>query len=490
MLLVLHHFGNVANAISKSRGSGVLARFLLPMVPVSERLKPMETLAPATEDSKKRLPLTGGRVGKYEVLRLLGSGTTSSVYLARDPATAREVAVKLFSIDQSADPEQATLIRKFFLTEVLLAQRLRHPNIVQIYDSAVDDSKAYIAMEYVHGSTLDKYCRPGSLLDFKRVAEILQTVCAALDYAQQHGVIHRDIKPDNILLSENLEPKVSDFGSALNLENVKVSQVEGVGSPAYMSPEQIQGETLTSHSDMFSMGMVLYKMLTGTLPFTASTHYGIVEQILRAQPQSPSARRPGVPEGLTAIFTRATAKNPKDRFDTWREFADALTPFSGRSVASAELSNEADKVQALKGLSFFAGFEEDDLVEVLKFSTWQRHPAATVLIAEQQANHGFYVLVRGQASVVKNGTLVRLVDPGQCLGETAFLSRNKMKSAITVSAVTDITVAKVDPIQLARASDKCVRRFSDAFLAAIAERLVASDTRLSELVVERNITLF
>jgi len=450
----------------------------------------MELLATPTEDTKKRAPLTGSKVGKYEVLRVLGSGTTSTVYLARDPATAREVAVKLFCIDQAGDPEQATLIRKFFLSEVLLAQRLRHPNIVQIYDSAVDDTKAYIAMEYVHGSTLDKYCQPSSLLDFKRVAEILQTVCVALDYAQQHGVIHRDIKPDNILLTENLEPKVSDFGSALNLENAKVSQVEGVGSPAYMSPEQIQGEKLTSHSDMFSLGMVLYKMLTGTLPFTASTHYGIVEQILRANPQAPSARRPGVPEALNAVFSRATAKDPKQRFGSWREFAEAFAPFSGRPVSSSEMTNDTDKLQALKGLSFFAGFAEDDLGEVLKFSTWQRHPAETVLIAEQQANHGFYVLVRGQARVVKNGTLLRVVDPGHCLGETAFLSRNKVKSAITVSAVTDITVAKVDPIQLARASDKCVRRFSDAFLAAIADRLIASDTRLSELQVERNITLF
>jgi eukaryotic-like serine/threonine-protein kinase len=345
-------------------------------------------------------------------------------------------------------------------------------------------------MEYVHGSTLDKYCQPGSLLDFKRVAEILQTVCGALDYAQQFGVIHRDIKPDNILLSENLEPKVSDFGSALSAENVRVSQVLGVGSPAYMSPEQIQGETLTFHSDMFSLGMVLYKMLTGTLPFTASTHYGIVEQILRAQPQAPSVRRPGVPEALDAVFARATAKKSKERFGSWREFAEALTPFSGRSAASGELSNDSDKLQALKGLTFFAGFEEDDLQQVLKFTTWQRHPADTVLIAEQQANHGFYVLVRGQALVAKNGTMLRVVDPGHCLGETAFLSRNKVKSAITVSAVTDVAVAKVDPIQLARASDKCVRRFSDAFLAAIADRLIASDTRLSELVVERNITLF
>lgn len=450
----------------------------------------METIAPSTEDARKRSGPTNGKVGKYEVLRILGSGTTSSVYLAHDPATAREVAVKLFSIDQSADREQATLIRKFFLTEVLLAQKLRHPNIVQIYDAAVDDTKAYIAMEYVPGSTLDKYCQPGSLLDFKRVAEILQIVCGALDYAQQHGVIHRDIKPDNILLSENLEPKVSDFGSALNLDNVRVSQVEGVGSPAYMSPEQIQGEPLTSRSDMFSLGMVLYKMLTGALPFTASTHYGIVEQILRAHPQPPSTRRPGVPQALDAIFARATAKNPNKRFGSWREFAETLAPFSGRTLASAELSAEADKLQALKGLTFFNGFEEDDLQEVLRFSTWQRHPADTVLIAEQQGNHGFFVLVRGQARVAKNGTLLRLVEPGQCLGETAFLSRNKVKSAITVSAVTDITVAKVDPIQLARSSDKCVRRFSDAFLGAIADRLIASDTRLSELLVERSITLF
>jgi len=449
----------------------------------------MEALS-APIANTKRAPLVGTKVGKYELTRLLGSGTTSSVYLARDPATARDVAVKLFSIDQSTDPEQATLIRKFFLTEVLLAQKLRHPNIVQIYDSAVDDNRAYIAMELVPGTTLDKYCRPGSLLDFKRVAEILQTVCGALDYAEQYGVIHRDIKPDNILLTENLEPKVSDFGSALTLDSTRMSVVEGVGSPAYMSPEQIQGESLTSRSDMFSLGMVLYKMLTGTLAFTASTHYGIVEQILRTQPQIPSARRPGVPEALDAVFLRATAKNPKERFGSWREFAEVLAPFSGRSTSNVELSTEADKLQALKGLGFFAAFEEDDLLECLRFLTWQRHPAETVLITEQQADYGFYVLVRGQARISKNGTLLRVVDPGTCLGEISFLSRSKIKSAITISAVTDLTVAKVDPVELSRCSDKCVRRFSDAFLAAIAERLIASDTRLSELLVERSITLF
>src|SRR6185503_17504490 len=140
----------------------------------------METLTPAPDETKKRPALRTGKIGKYDVVRVLGSGATGSVYLARDPATAREVAVKVYSLDESVDREQATLIRKFFVTEVLLAQKLRHPNIVQIYDAAVDDKSAFIAMEYVPGSTLEKYCQPGSLLDFKRVAEILQTVCVAL----------------------------------------------------------------------------------------------------------------------------------------------------------------------------------------------------------------------------------------------------------------------------------------------------------------------
>jgi serine/threonine protein kinase len=450
----------------------------------------MDTVASAPQETKKRPPIRTGKVGKYEVLRVLGTGTTGCVYLARDPATTREVAVKLYGVDESVDREQASLIRKFFLTEVLLAQKLRHPNIVQIYDAAVDDKSAYIAMEYVQGATLDEYCQSGNLLDVKRVAEILQTVCGALDYAQQHGVIHRDIKPANILLSESLEPKVSDFGSALNLDNGRVSQVKSVGSPAYMSPEQIEGQPLTSQSDMFSLGMVLYKMVTGTLPFSASSHYGIVEQILHAQPEAPSKRRKGVPESLDALFARATAKDPKQRFGSWREFSQALAPFSGRTLLNGELATEQDKIAALKQLSFFASFQPEELPEILRFTTWQRHPADTVLISEEQEGHGFYVLVRGQARVTKNNTLLRLVEPGHCLGEIAFLSRSRSKSAITVSAVTDISVAKIDPIQLARASERCVRRFSDAFLAAIAERLVASDSQLSELLVERNITLF
>jgi len=212
------------------------------------------------------------KIGKYSVLSDLGQGASADVYLGEDPFNDRKVAIKVAKTDIEMGEEEAKRFEKLFLNEASLAGKLNHPNIVGVYDAVVEGDQRYIVMEYVPGGSLKKFCTETNLLPVRQAVLVIFKMCRALDYAFQNGVIHRDIKPANILLSDRDDIKISDFGTA-KVSHAEHTQIDGfLGSPAYMSPEQIQGEKLTSLSDMFSLGMVLYKMLTGTLPFTASTH--------------------------------------------------------------------------------------------------------------------------------------------------------------------------------------------------------------------------
>ena len=222
-------------------------------------------------------------VGKYEVKRLLGKGATGSVYLAVDPFQQREVAIKVLE-RLSSDPEEARRQLRFFQNEAALAGKLRHPHIVSIYDAGLEDASAgdpvrYLVMEVVDGPALTRYCEPGGLLDPMQAVEIGYKCCKALEFANTLGVVHRDIKPANILTTEQGEIKVSDFGAA-QLARSDITQVSGVGSPAYMSPEQVRGEEIDFRSDMFSLGGVVYHLLTGTRPFHGATTYELIDNII------------------------------------------------------------------------------------------------------------------------------------------------------------------------------------------------------------------
>jgi serine/threonine protein kinase len=210
-------------------------------------------------------------IGKYPVTREIGSGATSKVYLARDPFADRDVAIKVFLFDKQADAQQERLLHKSFVAEAALAGKLNHPHIVDIYDAVVEPDRSYLVMEYVPGTTLEAYAEVSTLLPVSKVVEIVFKCIRALEYACRHGIIHRDIKPGNILLSQSGETKVSDFGASFQQKMQETTQISGVGSPAYMSPEQIRMEPLTHQTDIYSLGVTMYRMLTGRLPFVAST---------------------------------------------------------------------------------------------------------------------------------------------------------------------------------------------------------------------------
>jgi len=239
-------------------------------------------------------------IGKYEIVRKLGGGATSTVYLALDQFNNQQVALKLFNPQALGDTISANAYRKLLLTEASLAGKLSHPHIVKIFDAVLDGELNYMVMEYVNGETLERYTEVGHLLPFGTVAEIIYKCGNALEYAQRQGVIHRDIKPANILMWSESDIKIADFGAAL-IESHQISQqltqVTGVGSPAYMSPEQIQERPLTHQTDIYSLGVTLYKLLTGRLPFQADNSYSLIYQIMNIEPPPASTFRPETPPG-------------------------------------------------------------------------------------------------------------------------------------------------------------------------------------------------
>lgn len=230
-------------------------------------------------------------IGNYEIIRVLGSGATSTVYLAQDPFNNQQVAIKLFNLDTLHDPNLAKAHLRLLQTEASLAGKLSHPHIVKIFNAVLQGTEKYMVMEYVEGESLEHYTDLSRLLPFSTIAEILYKCCKALEYAQQQGVIHRDIKPANILLSGQSDIKISDFGSAMVM-NQQATQVAGVGSPAFMSPEQIDEKPLTHQTDIYSLGVTMFQLLTGKLPFGASSNYSLLYQIVNIAPQPSRKFRP------------------------------------------------------------------------------------------------------------------------------------------------------------------------------------------------------
>jgi serine/threonine-protein kinase len=258
----------------------------------------------------------GTRLGRYELAAELGRGAMGVVFRARDPIIDRVVALK--TIESGRTGAAAATFTELFFQEARSAGRLNHPNIVTIYDAGEAEGKAYIAMEFLEGTSLREMLDEHGALSVHRAVEIAGQVARGLGYAHEHGVVHRDIKPANIIVLRNRRPKITDFGIA-RLGEADVLAGERAGSPKYMSPEQIRGdEELDGRSDIFSLGTVLYEMITGRQPFNGDDVLGIMRSVLEDSPERPSLRNHRVPPELDTIVLRMLAKRPEDRFPSAR----------------------------------------------------------------------------------------------------------------------------------------------------------------------------
>lgn len=447
----------------------------------------IKTGLPATSGTGANAPVqVPERIGQYEVMGILGRGQSATIYLGRELYPARKVAIKVYDAELLASQDRA-VFRSLFLKELLLAKKLSHPNITQIYDGAADDERAYIVMEYAEAGSLDRYCVPEGLLEPARVAYLLERVCDALSYANAHGIIHRDLKPANLLLGADGEAKVADFGVALTQFAFDPTRALMVGSPAYMAPEQIERRPASMKTDIYALGIVMYKMLTASLPFPPDTPAALATRILLGNLAAPSAARPGLPKFFDEIFARATARDPEMRYARWEDFATDL-----RRIArpGGEESAASERLAQLRTLPFFRDFTPEALEEMLPVGRWFDVSAGTELVGEEDPGYSFFVLVRGQMRATRKGTLLAIHGAGQSLAETSFLRRSGTRRFSTLSAVTDCTVIEFDPDVLWLVSPECLRHFHQALLASMAERLVNAEGALAELMAQKNVTLF
>jgi len=268
---------------------------------------------------------TPQRLGRYVIERRLGRGAMGAVYLARDPRINRAVALKVIPIEKEFEDEELEEARLRFFREAESAGRLTHPHIITVFDCGEDKHLAYIAMEYLQSIPLTQFTDPKKLLAPNKALELCARTAEALDYAHNQGVIHRDIKPANLLYSLRQDLlKISDFGVARLTDNNRTKTGIVLGTPMYMSPEQLCAETLSGHSDLFSLGVTLYELLVGEVPFKASNIAVLMTKITTEDPSPVSNRRPGVPPSVDAVLFKALAKRPEDRFANGAEMAIAL----------------------------------------------------------------------------------------------------------------------------------------------------------------------
>ncbi len=282
-----------------------------------------------------------GRVGRYQILKELGKGAMGVVYLAHDPQIGRKVAVKTIKPKEGARPEEVAEGRARFLREAQAAGKLLHPGIVTIFDVFEEQGTMFIVMEYVEGLLLDHFCVRGRLLPLENALSLVCQGLSALDYAHRHGIVHRDIKPCNMMVVDGASLKVMDFGLAKEVDAHLTQTGTVIGTPHYMSPEQIQGKLLDGRSDLFSMGVVLYELVTGERPFRGESLSTIIYKILHETPAEPRALNPDLPEPLSRIIQKALGKSPEDRYLTGSAFIHALQHYA-----------EMDLGQSMVGASF------------------------------------------------------------------------------------------------------------------------------------------
>ncbi|WP_051362180.1 serine/threonine-protein kinase [Solimonas soli] len=417
------------------------------------------------------------QIGKYQLLAELGRGACGVVFKGFDPFVQRDVAVKVALHDPDAD--DAAHERGFF-AEARAAGMLQHPHIVALYDAGVEAELSYLVMEYVDGETLQPLCRPGARrAPLAQVLDIVFKCAKALDYAHGKGVLHRDIKPGNIMLTREGVPKLMDFSIAEITGRTSAGGQGVLGSPLYMSPEQITRARLGPASDLYALGAVMFQLLVGTPPFTDAE----LPLLFRAIRHTPAPRvrdlRPEVPEAVSDVVERLLLKDPAQRFQSGHELAATLSRLFDQLRLSDHQVTRRESRDSLRRLRFFSTFSDDEIDEILAVSQMATYNPGDALIREGEIDNAFFILALGSAEVRKRGKLLHQLEKGDCVGEIGFLSTTKRTA--TVVATTRVLALKVNATLLDDMSRDCQLRFYKVFAETLIYRLSVTSARLSAL---------
>jgi hypothetical protein len=399
-----------------------------------------------------RARATPEKIGKYVIIKEVGRGSTGTVYLSHDAYYGRDVAIKVYNIDTGGDEDRARIARKMFLSEAHLVGMLQHPNILPIYDAGEENGYCYIVSEHVHGArTLAAYCRADNLL--------------RIDDA--------DVKPSNIMLTQDSDVRIIDFGIAL-VSDSDISRIEGIaGSPSYMSPEQVQSLELSNRSDLYSLGAVMYELLTGSRPFRAGNLQKLLHQIVYATAPPIHTLRADIPEDLENVVAMALQKEPAKRYKSGLDFAAELTRVHQKLREQNARIDRQEQFGVLRRLKFFHEFSHAEIWEVLRASHWQTYSLGEEIVKEGEMDDRFYVIVSGTCTVERHTVRLGAIETGECFGEASYVPGAKRTA--TIRSLEGVTVLKVSSTLLEQVSASCQLRFNRVFLRTMITRLQASD---------------
>ena len=410
------------------------------------------------------------KIGKYVIINKMGKGSTGMVYLSHDPYYRRDVAIKVYNSEEDSDAERAKVARKMFFNEAHMVGMLQHPNIMPIYDAGEEDGAYYVVTAHVQGArTLSAYCRPDNLLRVDDVVEIIYKCAKALHYAHGRGVIHRDIKPSNVMLTIDNDVRIIDFGIAI-VSDSEVSRIEGIaGSPSYMSPEQVQSEELTSRSDLYSLGAVMYELLTGFRPFRADNLSKLLHQIVYATPPPILSYRDDLPEELEHVVMTTMQKDPGKRLPTGNAMSAELTRVYKNLRQKYDSLDNQEHFDLLRGLTFFHEFSHAEIWEVLRASDWHEYQDTEDIVLEGEVDDRFYIIVAGSVQVQANGNKVGILSNGECFGETSYVRGARRQASIQADG--QVTILRVSSTLMEQSSSACQLRFNKVFLRSLITRL-------------------
>lgn len=406
-------------------------------------------------------------IAQYEIKRLLGEGGMSVVYLAYDRFRDMEVAVK---VSKPVNIENKAKYQKMFFNEARIAGMLIHQNILKVYDAGVENGMYYMVIEHVKdGHTLKEFCTFSNLLPIEKIIHIIFKCCKALDYAHRMSVIHKDIKPSNILLTSDFDVKIADFGIAQIIRTETTQPAELIGSPAYMSPEQIKEENLDNQTDIFSLGVVLYELVTGRSPFFADKFAGVVRKVLYFDPPPITVYRSDAPIEIDTIIRKAINKKKSNRFLTAGEFAKSLNIVFGNLKSDDEDIDRSEKFMLIRNMSFFKSFTDSELWEIVGAVSVREFISGADIITEGALEETFYIIIEGQAVMLKGDNQIGTLQKGDCFGEMGYLA--KSKNSATIKAVSNLKLLEVNNYAIEESSTGCQLRFNKIFLKRIIERL-------------------
>lgn len=425
-------------------------------------------------------------IGRYEILGTLGRGNMGEVFRARDPMIGRMVALKTRRFDLVYEKKDLKFVVNKFFEEARIAGNLIHPNIVTIFDVGQDGDYCYIAMELLEGENLTSHNKKENLLPSEQVFDLIIKVCEALDFAHSHNVIHRDVKPANLMYTRDGSIKITDFGIAMSARADNTTQLEVMGTPSYMSPEQTKGLKLTNQTDFFSLGIVLFELLCGRRPFRGRTLYELMDNIRYSPPPSILKYAPDLPPGIDLVIQRALEKEPELRYQSGDEFATEIEQaMRGKRIPVPSLKT-AKKADLLKSVDFFRPFSRKEIEEVVRAGKFIRYEKGQVIVREGDVDSTFFIILSGRVRVIKNKAKIADLAKGACFGEMGAFTMTARTAHVV--ARENCIVLKLDLKFLERENPDLRVKFYQVFVETLIRKLADTTKRLSDQTSEIDAT--